>query len=382
MFARLVLHARFFSMNALLLINIIALCLGGGWLWGSFLFALFMTTIVDESVGDDATPFGPAWTGFLNAQLYLILPLLCLNVVLYAYMWGTGDGLGLGTLASALGVDLDAARAATGWWSLLGGSAALGLLIGGAGTNVAHELVHRTNDRFAMFVGRSLLGFSFDTSFSIEHVYGHHIHVGTLADPATARRGEYVLRFALRSIIEGNISAWHIEAARLARRNLALWSLHNRWLRGQLYSLFILLVCFMLGGVAGMLAFIICGIQGKLYLELVNYIEHYGLVRVPGQRVEPRHAWNCSRLVSSAVLFNLPRHSHHHMFAGKPFWQLDCEIDAPTMPFGYKTMIILSLSPRLWHRFMDPRLAEWDKRFANDEERRILAQQGWTSQAA
>ena len=66
-------------------------------------------------------------------------------------------------------------------------------------------------------VGRWLLAFSIDTGFAIEHVHGHHRHVCTPRDPATARRGEYVLGFALRSIIDGNRSAFRIEAERLGR---------------------------------------------------------------------------------------------------------------------------------------------------------------------
>lgn len=382
MLARLMLHARYLTMNVLLVLNCFALCLGGGWLWGVFFLTLLLSTVIDEAVGDDEAPFGDAWTGFLNAQLYLSLPLLALNIALYAYLWGNGDLLGFGALLGFFGIDLEAARQASGMGSLIGGGLALGLMIGAAGTNVAHELVHRTNQRLAMFFGRALLGFSFDTSFSIEHVYGHHIHVGTPADPATARRGEYVLHFALRSIIWGNVSAWRIETARLNRRKLAIWSPHNRFLRGQLFSIVTLILVACLGGPSGLLAVTLCGMQGKLYLELVNYIEHYGLVRVPGQRVEPRHSWNCARLISSAILFNLPRHSHHHMFAGKPYWQLTCEKDAPSLPFGYKTMIILTLFPNLWQKMMAPRLIEWDNKYANEAEKRILIERGWLKAAA
>lgn len=381
MIARLLLHARYLTMNAVLAVNIAALCVGGAWLWSGFVLALFLATIVDEAVGDDKAAFGPAWTGFLDLQLFLALPLLALNVALFAFICGTGDALSIIPVMRGIGIDLAAARAATGAWSLFGGMLAIGLFIGAAGTNVAHELIHRTNDRLAMFVGRFLLGFSGDTSFSIEHVYGHHIHVATDADPATARRGEYVLRFAVRSIIDGNLSAWRIEAARLARRSLPLWSPYNRWLRGQMFTLAIFATAAVLGGWLGLALVIVCAIQGKLYLEVVNYIEHYGLVRVPGQRVEPRHSWNCARLVSSAILFNLPRHSHHHMFATKPYWQLACEADAPTMPYGYKTMIIIALMPRLWQKVMEPRLAIWDTKFANEQERKILAERGWLQTA-
>ncbi len=220
--------------------------------------------------------------------------------------------------------------------------------MGAAATNVAHELVHRLHSPASMAVGRWLLAFSFDTTFSIEHVHGHHRQVCTPADPASARRGEHPLAFAIRSTVQGNISAARIEAERLRRKGLPLWSLHNRIVTGQLMSLALLAAAWALGGFWGAAAFAVAGVQGKMYLELVNYIEHYGLVRAPGGRIEPRHAWNTYRRISSALLYNLPRHSHHHMFAAKPFWTLEAEPGGPTYPHGYMTMILISLVPPLW----------------------------------
>jgi hypothetical protein len=162
----------------------------------------------------------------------------------------------------------------------------------------------------------------------------------------------------------------------LRRKKLGLWSLHNRMITGQLMSLTILAFAFAIGGVWAAIAFIIVAIQGKLYLELVNFIEHYGLVRVPGKGVEARHAWNTYKLISSGLLYNLPRHSHHHMYAAKPFWTLEKEPEGPTYPYGYMTMILISLVPPVWHRVVDPLLAEWDQTSASDGERAILMKEG------
>ncbi len=63
-----------------------------------------------------------------------------------------------------------------------------GLMVGMVGTIPAHELTHRTWDPVSLWVGRWLLAFSFDASFSVEHVYGHHRYVSTAEDPATAPR--------------------------------------------------------------------------------------------------------------------------------------------------------------------------------------------------
>lgn len=369
--------AHYGLMNAVLSFNLLMLLWGGLWTWLGFLGAVALATIVDEAAGDDTSPaLPPGPQSALDAMLYLSLPLIALNSLALAHLAGTGDPLGWGRLIGTLGVDLEAARAATGPLALLGGVMGLGMFLGAGGINVAHELIHRTRDWRAMATGRWLLAFSCDTTFAIEHVYGHHRHIATEADAATARRGESVWAFAWRATRDGNRGAFRHEAARLAKRGLPAWSIHNRALSWQLASLAIALVWFVVAGWFGLFLFAACAIQGKFYLEAVDYIEHYGLVRIPGQPVEPRHSWNCYRGISNGLLYNLPRHAHHHRFAGKPFWQLEVEPDGPDMPYGYLTMIIASLVPPVWNRVIDPKLAEWDRAMASEAERALLAERG------
>jgi hypothetical protein len=375
----LVRNAHYALMNALLAMNLFALLSGGMALWAGYASAFVLSTVVDEAAGEDTTLRKGSPARFFDAMLFLTLPLIALNVVALSLLFGSGNGLGLVPALNAIGIDIQAARTASGFWTMLGAFMGTGLFIGAAATNVAHELTHRTQDRMAMLAGRWLLAFSFDTSFSIEHVYGHHRNVCTPVDPATSRRGEYALAFFLRSTLHGNISAWRIETERLWRKELGLWSRHNRMITGQLMSLTILASAFAIGGTWSAVAFIVVAVQGKLYLELVNFIEHYGLVRVPGKGVEARHAWNTYKLISSGLLYNLPRHSHHHMYAAKPFWTLEKEPEGPTYPYGYMTMILISLVPPVWRRVVDPLLAEWDQTSASDGERAILKRDGLLS---
>ena len=110
-------------------------------------------------------------------------------------------------------------------------------------------------------------------------------------------------------------------------------------------------------------------LYGKSWLELINYVEHYGIVRVPGAPVEPRHSWNCNRRISGYLLYNLTRHSHHHAMGEKPFWQLRAYPDTPTMPLGYLGMVLIALIPPLWDRVMIPMVLAWDARFAPRQRR-------------
>lgn len=369
--------AQYSLMNAVLSVNFVMLSWGGMWTWVGFLGAVFLATIVDEAAGDDTSPpLPPGPQVALDAMLYLSLPLIALNSLALAHLAGTGDPIGYVGLMGLAGFDIEAARAATGPLAFLGGMMGLGMFLGGGGINVAHELIHRTSDWRAMTVGRWLLAFSCDTTFAIEHVHGHHRLIATEADAATARRGESVWAFAWRATRDGNINAFHHEAARLAKKGLPAWSFHNRALSWQLASVSIALVWFWIAGWFGLLVFAVCAIQGKFYLEAVDYIEHYGLVRVPGQPVEPRHSWNCYRGISNGLLYNLPRHAHHHRFAGKPFWQLEVEPEGPEMPYGYLTMIIASLAPPVWNHVMEPELEKWDRTMASENERSLLAERG------
>jgi alkane 1-monooxygenase len=56
------------------------------------------------------------------------------------------------------------------------------------------------------------------------------------------------------------------------------------------------------------------------------------------------------------LLFELSRHSDHHMSAEKPYQALRTEEASPQMPNGYPGMVLLALVPPLWFSIMDRRL--------------------------
>jgi alkane 1-monooxygenase len=369
--------ARYGTMNLLMLLWIVSILAGGMWAWAMYAGTALLITVGDEHSGDDIEKLGAGGQAFYDLNLYATLPIIALGTFLTCGLLAPADSfIGFAAIWNALGFDLAASRAATGPWSVAGLVILGGLFYGGAGINVSHELMHRTGNLVAWLHSRWLLAFSLDTTFAIEHIHGHHRHVCTERDPASARRGEYVLAFVMRSTIGQYLNAFRIEKARLDRRGHRFWSHRNIALRGQLMSASIAAAVFALAGWLGLAAFLLMAVQGKIYLELVNYVEHYGLVRAPGARVEPRHSWNCYHNVSNAVLYNLPRHSNHHMFASKPFWALEADVSAPLLPYGYKTMIVMSLVPPFWKRIVEPRVAHWDQHFASEDERRILAERG------
>ena len=254
--------------------------------------------------------------------------------------------------------------------------ASTSLYIGIIGTVPGHELTHRKRNKLDMSIGNWLLSFSWDCAFAIEHVYGHHKNVGLTSDPATARRGENIYTFAIKASIKEHLDAWKIELKHLKRRKKLSFGIHNRMLIGYLKSLSITLISYLIGGFVGMLFYLLCAFIAKLLLEVINYTEHYGLVREPDKPVFPHHSWNSNHTLSSLLLYNVTRHSAHHEKSNLKFWELQPYNNAPMMPFGYLSMLYIAIFfPFIYHRIMAKKLIEWDNNYATPGEKIIALAQ-------
>ncbi len=236
----------------------------------------------------------------------------------------------------------------------------VGLMAGGAGITVAHELMHRPGalERGIAELLMSQVGYA---HFCIEHVHGHHRHVATPLDPASSRLGESVYRFLPRTLVGGLASAWRIEAERMRRRGLRVLDPRNRMLRYAAVQLALYGTVALVWGLRGVLLWAAQAAIAVVLLELVNYVEHYGLSRREQdggrfERVQPWHSWNASERFSNWLLFNLQRHSDHHFLAARPYETLRHYDDVPQLPAGYASMVLLALVPPLWRRVMDPRV--------------------------
>jgi alkane 1-monooxygenase len=221
------------------------------------------------------------------------------------------------------------------WWVTLGKALSYGVSCGVIGINVAHELGHR-KEKGHQSMALLLLSTSLYTPFFIEHNKGHHRHVATLKDPATSRLGEIVYFFIGRSIWGTHLSAWKLDP--------------QLFIKGQFLHLLFCFFIFGVGGSFALLCFLIASFFGICNLEIVNYIEHYGLLcnmtpRGRPEKVQPHHSWNSNHLLSRLILFELSRHSDHHAYADRPYYQLRNFEEAPQLPTGYSGMIVLSLFP-------------------------------------
>jgi alkane 1-monooxygenase len=236
----------------------------------------------------------------------------------------------------------------------------VGIVLGGNGINVAHELGHRQASK-ERFIAKALLLPSLYMHFYIEHNFGHHLHAATKEDPATARYKQTLYSFWLTSTIRQYISAWEIQKRLLKNYNLSFFSFKNDmfWFL-ILQSVYLVTVFFVFGKIALLFA-ILSAITGFLLLETVNYIEHYGLLRKKKEsgryeRVMEIHSWNSNHVIGRIMLYELTRHSDHHFKSSKKYQVLECHDESPQLPFGYPTSMVLALFPPLWFAIMNKRV--------------------------
>jgi alkane 1-monooxygenase len=241
----------------------------------------------------------------------------------------------------------------------------VGVITGTVGINYSHELMHQ-KDRGERFLGDVLLSMVLYSHFRSEHLQVHHRHVGTPRDPVTARYNEGFHRFFPRVLIGSLKSSFKAEKAMLARKNLPWTDLSNPFFRYWALQAFMLLLAILIGGWAGLFLFLWQAFVAVWQLELVNYVEHYGLTRKhlgegKYEHVKPQHSWNAAHKASNWLLINLQRHSDHHYKPDRrfPLLQNYGVDEAPQLPYGYPIMTMAAMVPPVWRRVMNPRVRQW-----------------------
>jgi len=244
-------------------------------------------------------------------------------------------------------------------WGLIGLAVVTGMTSGLA-INTGHELGHK-NSRIEKLLAKLVLAVPAYGHFTIDHNLGHHRNVSTPGDPASARMGESIYKFAGREIPGALREAWTIERDRLQRRERPIWHPNNQILQSYyLTALLSIALIVWLGWL--MVPFLLLHhVSAYWQLTSANYIEHYGLLREQDEngkyeRCEPRHSWNSNHVFSNLVLFHLERHSDHHANPLRRYQALRHFDDAPQLPNGYFGVYLLAYVPVLWFRVMDKRL--------------------------
>ncbi|HWM55490.1 MAG TPA: alkane 1-monooxygenase [Solirubrobacterales bacterium] len=325
--------------------------------------------LLDIAIGMDATNPPDSVLKWLEQDryyrwcTYLFIPIQFAGLVFACWLWASGDL----SVAESIGL-----------------AVTMGV-VGGIAINTAHELGHKraSMERWLSKVALAQTGYG---HFFIEHNRGHHVRVATPEDPASSRLGESFWAFLPRTVVGSLRSAWGIERERLGRGGHSAWS----WRSDILQAWAMTIVLFgTLTAVFGLvvLPYLLIQALGFTLLEVVNYLEHYGLLRQKREdgryeRCLPEHSWNSNNVASNVLLYHLQRHSDHHANPTRRYQALRHVDEAPQLPTGYAGMIVLAWFPPLWRRVMDPLLVEHyegDLSRANIQPRarkRILARYG------
>ena len=347
---------------------------GWGFLWffGPLLvFGLF--PLLDIAIGMDSRNPPDSVLKWLEQDryyrwcTYAFIPIQYAGLVFACWLWSRG---GLSTFDS------------------IGLALTMGV-VGGIAINTAHELGHKRAS-LERWLSRVALAQSGYGHFFIEHNRGHHVRVATPEDPASSRLGESFWAFLPRTVIGSVHSSWKLECARLDRMGKSHWTLRNDILGAWAMTVVLFAALTIAFGPVVLPYLLLQAVIGFSLLEVVNYLEHYGLLRQRREdgryeRCRPEHSWNSNNVASNVLLYHLQRHSDHHANPTRRYQALRHVDEAPQLPTGYAGMIVLACFPPLWRRVMDPRLLdhyEGDVNRANVQpraRRRILARYGTAS---
>jgi alkane 1-monooxygenase len=310
------------------------------WAWYPLFQVLVPITVLDYFVGKDTTNAPPSAVPLYFRWLVLACVPMQIGVLFLAANFF--------------------ANAQLTWIGMLGWIMSVGFISGIIAINVGHELIHK-NSWLERTAGGVILATTAYGTFKVEHVLGHHTWVATDRDASSAKRGENVYTFVPKAIIHNALNAIQLAAASLKRRGHSAWSWRNElwWWSGLSIALSAALGAAF--GPMGMVFFFAQALVAIISLEIINYVEHYGLHRKTeangrAEKVTPMHSWNSSYFLTNAFLFQLQRHSDHHANAARRYQTLEHHHAAPQLPGGYGAMIMLALIPPLWRRVIDPRI--------------------------
>jgi len=321
----------------------------------TLIFIFGIMPILDGCVGlDRHNPSDTDMATLSDQRFYRWLTLLCLPLQFLSLFAGMQHAASLAYSVEWLG------------WTL-----SFGVIGGVVAINVAHELIHK-NERLEQWAGGLLLSSVCYGGFKVEHLRGHHVHVSTPDDASSARFGQSLYHFLPRAIGRNVRNAFALEALRLQQKRLPRWSRHNELLVWYGISALIALSAFVVWGLSGLLFFAGQSLVAFVLLEIINYVEHYGLHRrrdAAGsyERVTPQHSWNSSYRLTNLFLLHLQRHSDHHAFPKRRYQVLRHFDDSPQLPAGYATMVVLACIPPLWRYVMNPRV----KAYYQDDEKAL-----------
>jgi len=344
---KLFVNIRYFIAPLLILVTLAGVLAGGAWAWtgvGLLGVGIILDTLINVqtrgAVDENGETLGIPW--LQNTVMYMMLPVFVALQLALAYQIYNGMA----------GAELLGAVLSTG-------------IFAGIGIIYGHELSHTKGVAFV--ISRWMMALSGSAHFCYAHVYNHHLELASEDDPATAPRGRDIYSHYVKSHLGQSKFLFEMEKQRLKRLQKPFISIGNRWIRGYMMSVPSLALFFFAGGWLGVACLALVWVISNFELEALNYLEHYGLIRVKSEPIDYRHSWDNSTLFTSWFFIEIGRQADHHDRGETHFWELD-EVGAPNTGVGYFTLFALALIPPVFNAFMKKHLDDWDKNFATEAE--------------
>ncbi|MGH1537962.1 MAG: fatty acid desaturase [Gammaproteobacteria bacterium] len=374
-------NIRYLETPILIFATLVGLVIGGPWVWTGVVL-LIASIIIDwftsVSSAFHADPAGRDDNGdlygiasFLKVMMWIQYPvfvMLQLALVWRAYEFATGVPFGPNEI---MGITIHHGLTTLG---MVGATISAGIYMG-LGIMFGHELAHTKGPTFVL--ARWMMALSGIAHFCYAHVYNHHLELGCEDDPATSPRGRNIYKHYLLSHFGQSRFLYVMEQQRLKKRGIPFISWQNRWIRGYAMSLPTIFIFWFAAGWIGLAVMVGSWVISAFELEVLNYLEHYGLIREKGQPIDYHHSWDVGESPFTQFGFiEIGRQADHHDRGETHFWELE-ECDAPDTGYGYYAMLAMLMVPPVWESFIKPRLADWDENRASEAERKIAARMNY-----
>ena len=374
-------NIRYFLTPSLIFLALVGVVLGGNWVWlglSLFIASIIVDTLTSISPSIHCEPAGRdedgetyGIPGLLKAMMWAQYPVfVALQLSLIWRVYEYASGVPIGSM-EVLGITIQTGITGV---QLVGATISASIFLG-LGIMFGHELAHTKGPTFVL--ARWMMALSGIAHFCYAHVYNHHLELGHEDDPATSPRGRSIYKHYLLSHFGQSRFLYIMEQQRLKRLGSPFITYKNRWIRGYAMSLPSIILFWMAGGWIGLGVMVASWAIAGFELEVLNYLEHYGLIREKGKPIEYHHSWDVGDSpITQWGFIEIGRQGDHHDRGETHFWELE-EVGSPDTGFGYYAMFAMILVPPVWEKFIKPHLAEWDKKLASEGEQKIAARMNY-----
>jgi len=325
---------KFVSSYLFLILTLVGIHLGGPWVWLGFALLVLAVPVIEHLFGQSNDPTEHENGGFFDFLMVVRVPALCLFLV---------DGFAV--IPNYQGVEFIGAVLSFGYW------------MGINTNNVGHELFHRADTKLRWLGYLSVLIINFG-HWAVSHVSSHHKWAATPNDPGTAKRGEMIYTFFLRSLFGGMREALKFEHSRLKNKSLMSRLFSNRVIGFSFVSIGASVCIWNFLGAQSLLFWWAQSAVAISVILGVDYVQHYGLQRAETgpntfEAFRSEHAWDSPHNATNIVIWNAGYHSSHHQKPQIPYQDLPGRAGPLRMPFGLMTMYIIALAPPIWMNLTD-----------------------------